>query len=316
MANSLIDMERDRWPLWLPVALGTGSAAYFALPSEPPVALAWVALALTWGFATLAILGRARWRFGFVWALLAALMLGFGLAKLRETKVHTPVLERGAVVHLTGRLVSLEPREKGVRAVLEDVRSGGLDPLPHRVRIAMRADADFQPGDWLSLTARLDTPPGPSEPGAGDLGRRLYFQSIGAVGFAYGRAHAVPPAHPPGTGQRIGDAVERLRLGMTQTIQAALPASTGGIAASLITGERGGISEEDEEALRDAGLAHVLAISGLQMAMVGGGIFWLLRALLAAIPALVLNYPIKKWAAAGALAASVFYLTISGATLK
>jgi competence protein ComEC len=65
--------------------------------------------------------------------------------------------------------------------------------------------------------------------------------------------------------------------------------------------------------LRDAGLAHVLAISGLQMAMVGGGIFWLLRALLAAIPALALHYPIKKWAAVGALAASIFYLTISGA---
>ncbi len=313
MANSFLNAERDRWPLWLPVALGAGSGAYFALPAEPPVLLAWIALGLTWAFATLAILGRTRWRFAFVWALLAALMLGFGLAKLRETKVRTPVLERGAVVHLTGRLVSLEPREKGMRAVLEDVRSGGLDPVPRRVRIAMRAGADFQPGDWLSLTARLDTPPGPSEPGAHDLGRRLYFQSIGAVGFAYGRAHAVPPAGWPGIGQRIGDAVERLRLGMTRTIQVSVPGSTGGIAASLITGERGGISEEDEDALRDAGLAHVLAISGLQMAMVGGGIFWLLRALLAAIPALVLNFPIKKWAALGALAASTFYLSISGA---
>ncbi|HKU63528.1 MAG TPA: ComEC/Rec2 family competence protein [Rhizomicrobium sp.] len=310
--------ERDRWPLWLPVALGAGSAAYFALPAEPPVLIAGIALVLTWASATLAILGRARWRFAFLWALLAALLLGFGLAKLRETRVHTPILERGVVAHLTGRLVSLEPREKGVRAILEEVRSGGLDPLPRRVRIAMRApstqqSADFQPGDWLSLTARLDTPPGPSEPGANDLGRSLYFQSIGAVGFSYGRAHAVPPAHPPAFGQRIGDAVERLRLAMTQRIQTALPGSTGGIAASLITGERGGIAEEDEEALRDAGLAHILAISGLQMAMVGGGIFWLLRALLAAIPALVLHYPIKKWAAVGALAGSIFYLTISGA---
>jgi competence protein ComEC len=81
----------------------------------------------------------------------------------------------------------------------------------------------------------------------------------------------------------------------------------------LITGERGGISDEDEEALRDAGLAHVLAIAGLYMALMGGGIFWLLRAVLVAIPALALRYPIKKWAAAGALAASIFYLVISGA---
>ena len=65
--------------------------------------------------------------------------------------------------------------------------------------------------------------------------------------------------------------------------------------------------------MSDAGLGDVLAIAGLHMALMGGGIFWLLRALLAAIPALALRYAIKKWAAAGALAASTFYLVISGA---
>ena len=101
---------------------------------------------------------------------------------------------------------------------------------------------------------------------------------------------------------------------MTQRIQAALPGSIGGIASALITGERGGINDEDEAALRDAGLAHVLAIAGLHMALMGGGIFWLLRAVLAAIPAIALRYPIKKWAAAAALAASCFYPLISGAS--
>jgi len=179
-----MDAERERWPLWLPVALGMGSAAYFALPAEPPALVAWIALGLTWAAVTLALLGRGRWRFGFVLTLLAALLLGFGLAKLREIRAGTPVLDHGTVAHLTGRLVSREPRARGERLVLDEVRSGGLDPLPRRVRIAMRSGADFQPGDWLSLTARLDTPPGPSEPGANDLGRSLYFQSIGAVGFA------------------------------------------------------------------------------------------------------------------------------------
>jgi competence protein ComEC len=141
----------------------------------------------------------------------------------------------------------------------------------------------------------------------------LFFQSIGAVGFAYGRAHTIVPARPPTFFQHASQQVEDLRLAMTQRIQAGLPSSIGGIASALITGERGGISDEDEEALRDAGLAHVLAIAGLHMALMGGGIFWLLRAVLAAFPALALHYPIKKWAAAGALAASAFYLTISGA---
>ena len=80
-----------------------------------------------------------------------------------------------------------------------------------------------------------------------------------------------------------------------------MPESQGAIASAIITGERGGIDAEDEAALRDAGLAHVLAIAGLHMALVGAGLFWLVRAILAGIPSLALAYPIKKWAAAAAL---------------
>ncbi len=307
MANIFLMAERDRWPLWLAVALGAGAAGYFALPAEPPLALGWGALLLGLGAAAVTI--AKQWRLGLV----AALLLGFGLAKLREEAVATPVLDHAVVAHLTARIASLEPREHGVRVVLDEVRSGALPSPPRRIRVALRSGGDFRPGQWLSLTARLDTPPAPSEPGANDLGRSLFFQSIGAVGFAYGRAHGIVPATPVGIGQRLGAVVEDLRLVMTLRIQGALPGSTGGIASALVTGERGGISDEDEEALRDAGLAHVLAIAGLHMALVGGGIFWLLRAGLAAFPALALNYPIKKWAAVGALAAGTFYLVASGA---
>ena len=275
MANTFLMAERDRWPLWLAVALGAGSAGYFALPVEPPMVLGWAALVLGLGAAAARI--RWNWRLGLV----AALLLGFGLAKLREEAVATPVLDHAVVAHLTGRIASLEPREHGVRVVLDEVRSGALPLPPRRIRVALRTGGDFRPGQWLSLTARLDTPPAPSDPGANDLGRGLFFQSIGAVGFAYGKAHEIVPATPVSIGQRIGAAIENLRLAMTQRIQAQLAGSTGGIASALITGER-------------------------------GGIFWLLRAGLAAVPALALNYPIKKWAAGGALAAGSFYLVASG----
>jgi competence protein ComEC len=82
-----------------------------------------------------------------------------------------------------------------------------------------------------------------------------------------------------------------------------LPSETGEIAAALITGERGGISEATNQAMRDSGLFHVLSISGLHMVIMAGTVFWLVRALLALVPSLALRYPIKKWAAASALAA-------------
>jgi competence protein ComEC len=270
--------EEGRWPLWLPVALGAGAALYFSLSFEPSAGLGWAALAGAAVAALAACIGWGRVPL----ALLAALLLGFGLAKARETRIATPVLDHPIIAHLTARIAWLEPREHGVRLVLENVRSGAFAPgqTPRRVRVALRGGGDLHPGDWVSLTAKLDAPPAPVE---------------------------------SGLVQRMRQGVEELRARMTRRIQAALPGSEGGIAAALITGTRGGISDEDESALRDAGLAHVLAIAGLHMALVGGGLFWMVRAILAAVPPIALRYPIKKWSAGAALAASLFYLVISGA---
>jgi competence protein ComEC len=96
-------------------------------------------------------------------------------------------------------------------------------------------------------------------------------------------------------------------------VAAALPGDRGRIATALITGDRGGISEETQEAMRASGLGHVLAISGLHMALIAGSAFWILRALLALSPGLALRHPIKKWAAVGALLVATVYLGISGA---
>ena len=60
-------------------------------------------------------------------------------------------------------------------------------------------------------------------------------------------------------------------------------------------------------------LAHMLSISGYHMAVVAGIVFFFFRAGLALIPSMASRYPIKKWAAAAALAAATFYLLLSGA---
>jgi competence protein ComEC len=308
--------ERHRWPLWLPVLLGCGAALYFALDAEPAAWLGWSALAAAFVAAMASVFGR--WRIAL--ALLAALAVGFGTAKLRQEAVAAPVLSQAMTLHLTGRVLSVDPAAYGSRLVVGALRSGGFaGAVPGRARIAVRGASTFHPGEGISLTARLLPPPGPSEPGDSDFGRAAFFQGISAVGFSYGTPIPAPLAVEPGLAARITAQVEILREAMTARIRAALPnedgrGSDGAIASALITGERGGIEPDDEAALRDAGLAHVLAIAGLHMALVGMGLFWLVRAVLAAFPAAVLNYPIKKWAACIALFGAGFYLVISGAT--
>jgi competence protein ComEC len=146
LANIFLTAERDRWPLWLPVALGAGCGLYFALPFEPAPLWGWVGLALGLGLVVLAVAGWARWPL----ALAAALLLGFGAAKLNEMRLATPVLGGPVVTHLTARVVSLEPRGSTARAVLDQVRSGALEPAPRRIRVSFRGLLDMHPGDWLS----------------------------------------------------------------------------------------------------------------------------------------------------------------------
>jgi len=307
--------ERGRWPLWLPVGLGAGIGLYFALPFEPSLAWSFLsgvaALAATFGCA-----GARNAAARLALAALAAILLGFALAKARTEIVSAPVLaHRIGPLGLDGRVEQAELHGKGIRIVLGDLRTRRAGTLPARVRISVRADTPLPPpGSWVHVTAVLMPPPAPAAPGAFDFGRSAYFLRLGGVGYAYGRPKPIAPLGEPGWSDRYHLLVETLRTRMTARIHQVLPGSTGGIASALITGDRAAISDEDEQALRDAGLAHVLAIAGLHMALVGGGLFWVIRALLAAVPAVALRYPIKKWAAVAALGAASFYLMISGAS--
>jgi competence protein ComEC len=191
-----------------------------------------------------------------------------------------------------------------------------LSHTPARIRITLtNPTAAVASGDWVEIRARLRPLPTPVAPGAYDFGRTLWFQGIGAVGFSMQPVKRIAAPREPTMRETLSDALSRFRRSVSDRIVAALPARAGPIAAAFLTGERGLISDEDNEAMRDSSLAHLLSISGLHMALAGFGFFAALRLTFALTPALALNYPVKKWAAAAALVASAFYLLLSGASV-
>ena len=303
--------ERGRWPFWLSAFLGCGVALYFALPLEPPRWLGPGVLALSLVAALL-----WHWRTGvLLWALpLAVTALGFTAAALRADLAEAPRLERRlGPIALGGRVVEVEQLAKGRRITLDDLAIERLAPgaAPLRVRLRLRGEEPpLRPGDRVRLRAVLLPPPAPVAPGAFDFQRHAYFLGLGAVGYAYGAAE-VEPARP--SGFRLW--VSALRDHIAARVAAALPGPEGGIAAALMTGERGAIPADVVEAMRDSGLAHLLAIAGLHLGLITGALFFGVRALLALVPWVALRFPIKKWAAVVALVGALFYLLVTGATV-
>jgi competence protein ComEC len=103
-----------------------------------------------------------------------------------------------------------------------------------------------------------------------------------------------------------------LRADLSASIQAAAPGRGGSIAAALISGDRSAVDAETNEVLFNAGLGHLLSVSGIHMSIVGGLVFALLLWTCSLIAPIALRWPVKKIAAVGALAAVGLYLLVSG----
>jgi competence protein ComEC len=106
-----------------------------------------------------------------------------------------------------------------------------------------------------------------------------------------------------------------LRARLEARVQAAIPGAAGAVAAALLTGSQAAIPRPEIAAMRDSGLAHLLSVSGLHMAIVMGAVFSTIRLLVALVPWLALRVPGKAVAALGALAAGAGYTLLTGAQI-
>ena len=92
-----------------------------------------------------------------------------------------------------------------------------------------------------------------------------------------------------------------------------MPGAKGGIAAALATGDQGSLPEEDAEAMRQSGLAHLLSVSGLHIAAVIGAAFLLTLRLLALWERLALRVNLVLVAAASGALSAIAYTMLTGA---
>lgn len=307
--------------LWLAAAFAAGIAAPAA---ATPASCSFSAIVLFAGALALLRLAtcRAAERLAIVF-----LLLGFSAAgTLASAVARTPAPlaidrlvgqheERFAEgVELEGTLVRAlrarsDPLRHELRFRVDAVRVGSIR-LPATGQILLVAPSDAAPpglgrGDRVTLFATLRLPRETRSPGAFDHRRHLLARGIRATGRlkSWALLTTVAPHHRPMT--RFLRGLDRARGRTLAAIAAAFPDSpegrrAAGVCMAMLVGERV-LPDEDEEALAMAGLNHLLAVSGFNVAILAATTFFVLRCLGSGM----------RWAWIGTIPALLVYLLLN-----
>lgn len=307
MLNQFL-IDQARWILWWPVGLGVGIAFYFSLSFEPSL-ITIFSLFLFWLSMTIGVhyFFDQQWFVKGVVLGVLSICGGFTAAKLRTDSLSTPFLSsKIESVEISGCIVDIEEQPHRHRITLNKLESNQHIPNLYNIRLTLPKSKELIPqiGDRVFLTASLLPLSDPVSLDGYDFRRQAYFQGIGATGRVLSPMKIIAKAD-----QNLW--VTKRRYQLTQTIRQQLNGQTGEIAAALITGDRSGINPQIRQAFTDAGLAHILAISGLHLSLVAGLIFLVFRRGLALFPFLAENYHIKKWSSFIVIFATFSYLAIS-----
>jgi len=251
--------------------------------------------------------------------LVLGVILGISAGILRVQTVAAPTItsELGPVI-VEGWVSAVEPAKTGVRLRIKPHAIAGLTDaeIPKTIRLTHRLDLNVSPGRFVRCWSVLRPPPGPSVPGDYDFRRQAWFQGLGGVGYVQGRCRGGVLGAPDSWQAALSLRVAAYRRQLANFVHEASGERAGGFAAALISGDRSYMSDADQETLRASGLAHLLAISGLHLGIVGGLVYFLFRQGLAFIAPLSVRMPVQKPAAIAALLAITAYLIISGASVS
>ncbi len=304
----------ERGP-WLAVAFAGGIAAWFALGNRWQW-LALLAACLGLGVASLAGFRRDG-RFPYLRQALAGVTLLVAAGCLtvwsKSELVGARPIARPMVAEITATVLDREPRpaEQRVRLLLatREPESGWairvrltLPIVPGQAMPAGIGDA----GARIRLRARLMPPAPPMLPGAYDFARTAWFAGIAATGSVLGPVTLIAPGEGGGW-------LERTQARLSEHVRSRLGGSAGAIATAFASGDRGAITEADDEAMRDAGLSHLLSISGLHVSAVVGAAYLIALRLLALWPWLALRVRLPLFAAGAGAGAGIFYTLLTGA---
>jgi competence protein ComEC len=265
MGSSLVRLDPARAPL-VPLALAFGAGIALAPVITPAIGWAAAGSALVAG-AGLLWLGRPG---------LATAGLLLGVAAAGTLRAAEPPLPPDHVARLTlparavveGRLAAeptpLAPDRMRLLLEVERVQD---EPRQGPVLVTLYGEPPpLGPGYRIRGPMRLHRAAGLRNPGGFDHGAWLRRQGIHVTGSARADRLVILDEPPPPW-------AVRLRRAALDAMRRVLPPVSAALLAGLLLGDRSALPADVDENFRAAGVYHILAVSGFNVALVAGAAF-------------------------------------------
>lgn len=288
-------------------------------PASRPGLVA-IAVALLAGVALSEGLGpwSSAWPAWWSCALLAA-----AIARGRRALWLFAAFAAGGGAAACDRVRAEAPDPATARVTLRGVVEAPVEPWAGGVRFRFAADSGLAvdvtlrdpvagplPGDRLALRGRLRGPRGYRNPGSAGARRRALAARGAVASMSVARADV----------EELGVEFSpwRLPVQARRRLSATIAARGGdaegnALARAMALGERGRVPDPAQARFRDAGIAHLLAVSGLHVGAVALLLLWITRRTWAAVPALATRVDPGWVAALVAGGGAVFYTLVTGA---
>ena len=234
--------------------------------------------AVIWGGLALILAIRGtddRWG---LWAVVLVILCG---AVRGKQSTHDPaprLVDAHPVQPFEGIVrASPEPRPKGSRVPI-DLRFVGPALLPAKGTVLVRF-RDFVPdlnaGDRVRVDAALEMPPVARNAGAFDYA--AYLRRRGIQRTARVKHRGQIQVTEIGQGAYGVRAIAAIRNHVSEGIRRNLSGAPSAVLQGVLLGDRSALDDDVRTAFTRAGVAHVLAVSGLHVGLIAAGAFFTLR---------------------------------------
>lgn len=181
---------------------------------------------------------------------------------------------------------------------------------PKRLRLSHFGDNTIAAGQHLRMRVKLRSPRNFANPGSFDHVRMMYSHHIDAYGYVKSKYPVIS------LGKKQLPILDRFRLNRLSNLSPIFEKlEQGPYLFALLLGDKSNMNEKHKNLLRETGTSHLMAISGLHIAIAAGLGIFLIQRIICLFPYLLLYVPRIYYLAAASLPFAFFYAVLAGLSI-